>query len=228
MLIVGDIHGQFESYRRLLAHYKGEPSVQIGDFGIGFPGDKPLPKLPEDAVFIRGNHDNPTTAANCPHYLGDYGIEEMDGIQFFFLSGARSADHPGVKFYDAFGRDVSRIEGFDWWPGEELSLEDLEDAIELYRDIKPEVVLTHDGPDVATDEILRVKLLHKGRIPSRTANALNRMYEIHQPLLWIFGHWHVNFRQQIGRTEFRCLPPMGWCEIRKEQRRFRKPEETEP
>lgn len=46
MIVIVDIHGKVERYLKLLARYPGEPSVQLGDFGIGFPGDEPLPPCP--------------------------------------------------------------------------------------------------------------------------------------------------------------------------------------
>lgn len=202
MLIVGDIHGKYDAYRKLLRRYRGQPSVQIGDFGIGFPGDGPLPDFPEDARFLRGNHDNPAAAYGSRHYLGDFGAVRIDGYSVFYLSGARSSD-----------RDL-RVEGKDWWPGEELTLDDLDEAVRLYEATKPEIMLSHDGPDVATSEIMRTKLVHKGRLPSRTAQALNAMYDAHPPERWIFGHWHTRWRLKIGRTDFRCLPELGWCEVR--------------
>lgn len=39
MIVIGDIHGKVDRYLKLLARHPGEPSVQLGDFGIGFPGD---------------------------------------------------------------------------------------------------------------------------------------------------------------------------------------------
>jgi hypothetical protein len=203
VLIVGDIHGKYASYLKLLRRYKAQPSVQIGDFGIGFPGDGPLPEFPANARFFRGNHDNPAAAWQSEHYLGDFGMTMIDGYSVFYLSGARSSD-----------RDL-RVEGKDWWPGEELPLEDLEEAVKLYAASKPEIVLTHDGPDVATREIVRTRLVHKGILPSRTAQTLNAMYDAHQPERWIFGHWHTRWRLKIGQTDFRCLPELGWCEVRR-------------
>ena len=88
MIVIGDIHGKVDRYLKLLARHRNEPSVQLGDFGIGFPGDEPLPPLPGNAWFIRGNHDNPEAARSHSNYLGDYGSRTIDGIRIFFLSGA--------------------------------------------------------------------------------------------------------------------------------------------
>lgn len=92
MIVIGDIHGKTYQYLKLLDRRRGEPSVQLGDFGIGFPGDKPLPSLPSNAWFLRGNDDNPGSARSHGNYPGDYGCRMIDGIQIFYLSGAWSFD----------------------------------------------------------------------------------------------------------------------------------------
>ena len=219
MIVVGDIHGQVKTYLKLLDHYRGEPSIQVGDFGFGFPKYKELgpsdvglktpeelqwleDNMPDNAGFIRGNHDEPALARKSKHYLGDYGIKVIDGHKVFFVSGAYSVDR----------RD--RIEGVDWWPGEELSSEELEDALLLYKKDKPDIVISHDGPDQAIERLMIKSLgLHKGRYFSRTGQILSAMYYAHQPAKWIFGHWHTKYREIVGRTDFICLPIDGWCQI---------------
>jgi len=201
LLVIGDIHGNVASYLKLLNRYKGEPSVQLGDFGIGFLGDGPLPPLPDNAWFLRGNHDNPEAARSHPNYLGDFGLKKIGGVSVFFVSGAWSSDQ------------WWRTEGVNWWRDEELSLVELQTAIDLYAQIKPDIVLSHDGPDAAIEALHSGGFVHKDLIPTRTGQALNAMLETHRPKKWIFGHWHTRFRKQIGGTEFRCLPELGWCHI---------------
>ena len=175
--------------------------MQLGDLGIGFPGDGPLPPLPDNAWFLRGNHDNPEAARSHPNYLGDFGLKKIGGVSVFDVSGAWSSDQ------------WCRTEGVNWWRDEELNLVELQTAIDLYGEIKPEIVLSHDGPDAAIEALLSSRLGHKDHVPTRTAQALNAILETHRPQKWIFGHWHTRFRKQIGGTEFRCLPELGWCHI---------------
>jgi len=197
VLIVGDIHGRTESYLKLLNRYAGEPSVQIGDFGVGFV---PIPELPDNAWFFPGNHDNRELCRQSSHFLGDYGVREVGGVRFFFLSGAWSIDRR------------MRIEGKNWWRDEELSVAELNRAVNLYQDSKPDIVLSHDGPSIATGRILaRLGSLHFAQ--TATGQALDAMFDIHQPAKWIFGHWHVNWRETIGSTDFRCLSELGWCQV---------------
>ncbi len=74
MIVAGDIHGLVKPYLRLLNSYKGEPSIQLGDFGFGFNKEKGNPNdvglktedelqwlednMPANAWFFRGNHDD--------------------------------------------------------------------------------------------------------------------------------------------------------------------------
>lgn len=201
MLCIGDIHGDTVSYAKLLKRYKGEPSVQIGDYGFGW--ELPPIERPDNAYFIRGNHDNPELARQDPHYLGDYGVKMIDGYKVFFLSGAFSVDWRGRK------------EGVSWWRNEELSLRELDQAIDLYQREKPDIVLSHDCPDIAVMALVAryMAVMHKDPYPSRTGQALTAMWDIFKPKQWIFGHWHLRLREEIAGTEFRCLPPLGWCQI---------------
>ena len=201
MIVIGDIHGKTDRYLKLLVRYRGEPSVQLGDFGIGFPGDEPLPLLPDNARFIRGNHDNPEAARSHGNYLGDYGSTMIDGIRIFYLSGAWSSDQ------------WCRTEGVNWWRGEELGAMDLQAAVDLFAKLKPDIVLTHDGPEEAIRALQAGRFTHKEFVRTATGGALNAMLKAHRPGKWIFGHWHSRFRRKIGGTDFRCLPELGWCRI---------------
>ena len=64
--IIGDIHGKLYDYQSYSIHdFKG-PTIQVGDFGIGFAGQYWHDQLVEWQTanpqhrFIRGNHDDPT------------------------------------------------------------------------------------------------------------------------------------------------------------------------
>lgn len=199
MLIVGDIHGKTKEYQALLARHKDrlpyESSIQLGDFGVGFV---PIPPdLPENAWFIRGNHDDPTGCKLSSHYLGDYGYKEIDGIKIFYISGAWSIDR------------AMRVEGISWWRDEEMSVAELSKAFDLYYEVKPDIVISHDGPGQATR-----KMINQYRVvndygltvhDTKTGYALGAMFTAHEPSKWFFGHWHDDWKSKIGKTTFQCL-----------------------
>jgi hypothetical protein len=121
-------------------------------------------------------------------YLGDWGyLPEQD---LFFVSGAFSID-----------RDW-RTPGFDWWTDEQISMDELMEAITEFGMCKPRFVVTHDCPHV-----LYPMLCGKGGIiPNHTSAALDMMLGLHKPEKWYFGHHHQT--KEIFHpdgTLFRCL-----------------------
>lgn len=195
---LGDIHGDFEVLKRALHLDKG-PIIQVGDMGLGFPHQKKVRGLwvpdpdSSDPVefnprmqFIRGNHDDPVACRKYPNYMGDYGVDSETGI--FFISGGESIDRK------------ERTMGIDWWEDEQLTYRELDDAITRYYEVRPSVVLSHECP---TSVIKEIHSHH--HYPSRTSNALEAMFVLHQPRVWIFGHHHKVWRRTINHTDFICV-----------------------
>lgn len=206
ILIIGDVHGFTGTYQKFIRRLpEGQRSVQIGDMGLGFAGvGLPAPGQPpldDNHKFFRGNHDSPGKCREHKNYLGDYGYLPNDGI--FWLAGAWSIDR------------AWRIEGASWWADEELSYQELGKAIDLYAQVKPRFVLSHEAPAKAAIVLLSGLLgpyfLAKGECAhSRTAQALEAMLSFHQPKKWIFGHYHVDkeFHTPGYDTKFICVGGM--------------------
>lgn len=204
--IIGDVHGKFGRYRELIRDVPF--SIQAGDMGVGFRalrgGEiKTLANPPFDAMtegrhlFIRGNHDNPSVCQQHAYWIRDGST--VDGI--YCLGGAVSIDR------------AWRTEGLDWWPDEECSYADLQDMIDDYAAIKPEVVITHDCPASVANEILAAFNMRKIEDGSVTRQALEQMLSVHQPRAWYFGHWHVSLSFVRGRTTFRCLNELEYVDV---------------
>lgn len=178
---------------------------QAGDMGIGFLGH-PDPQIPHGIRFIRGNHDNPEECKNHPRYLGDFGIFPLsNGDEMFFLGGAHSIDGPPY-----------RTAGIDWWQDEELLPSQFEQAYDLYKDHKPNIVMTHDAPSFVANfcvELAREKSIFLRSLPPFTPRITNiwleKMFEFHQPKIWYHGHHHVNHVKTINGCEFICQQPGG-------------------
>jgi len=191
---IGDVHGKYEQYTRLIADVPR--SIQVGDMGIGFrplggPPDGDFYAIPaNDAMargdhrFIRGNHDNPEVCRAHPQWIADGHVE--DGMMF--VGGAISIDR------------ALRTEGYNWWPDEELSAAELKRMIALYIERKPRVMITHDCPEeVASIVLTRIPRLRAGKmyLPSRTRYAFQEMWSAYAPDFWIFGHYHMSFDQVL-------------------------------
>jgi hypothetical protein len=203
LFVIGDIHGHIPEYLKLLASLPpGSRSIALGDMYLGRPGVN-LPELPPEHKFIRGNHDDPKLCREHPNYLGDFGYLPDDHI--FFLSGAFTVSAPVLQ-NSAY-----------WYKDEELSAEELETAIAIYREMNPQLLLSHEGPsDIVAEMLGNVQgSYHEAKracVKSRTAVALQRMIEAHAPPNQIFAHHHRRWIAKRGPTTFRCLKESEVCE----------------
>jgi calcineurin-like phosphoesterase family protein len=193
---VGDVHGKFEQYKTIIRNYPD--TIQVGDMGVGFrnyPGtwneggfqhNPPHYKMVQmNARFIRGNHDNPEECKKHSQWICDGLIE--DGVMF--VGGAYSIDKDW------------RLEGYDWWPDEEISYDDMLRILDIYERNKPRVMVTHDGPEF----MLNYYLSHHWRMSTRTGQFFDRLFELHQPEIWIHGHHHISFDKVVKGTRFVVL-----------------------
>lgn len=198
--IIGDVHSKTGDYKRLVRSMEpGQRSIQVGDMGLGFR-DVRLHEMSDDHKFFRGNHDNPEKCRASKHYLGDYGFLPDDDL--FYIAGAFSIDR-------AF-----RTTGVSWWPDEELSYEDLWAAIKLYEQVKPKYVISHECPTAAAIILLPDLIgpyfdAKKDCANSRTAQAMQTMFESHRPKEWVFGHYHISKSFEMFGTKFTCVPELG-------------------
>jgi predicted phosphodiesterase len=204
IIIIGDTHGRWKDYKKILAQYPEKTSIQIGDMGAGFPGQPELLGLPENAFWFRGNHDSPQVAKAHPNYLGDFGGKVIDGMKVFWCGGAWSIDQ---KF---------RTPNYTWWEDEELSLEELEDARKAYLDFKPDVMLSHDTAIPFAERILAKHSITGDRrvYLNRTNLALTDMFRSFQPKVWICGHFHASVTEIIDGTKFICLDELEPYELK--------------
>lgn len=188
--LIGDVHGKYEKYHRILSREEENPyTLQIGDFGFKYDTLKNVDHTKH--LILPGNHDNYDVCYKYRHFLQDYGyMINFNNIDFFYYRGANSID----KQY--------RTIGIDWWDNEEVKIENFMKARELYRDIRPDIMISHDCPqDIA------LQMLKSGQrvYENITSWALQELYNIHQPKLWFYGHWHRSWNMKINGTHFRCL-----------------------
>lgn len=189
LTIIGDVHGKYKNYHEIIQKNDCYPyTVQLGDFGFNYEILKDVD--PQCHKIVAGNHDNYDQIIHVPHYLGDYGVFELGGVEFFFYRGAYSIDHQ------------TRTIGVDWWQNEQLSIDEFNKAMELYANIKPNIVITHDCPSSMVTTMLRPD---QRVYQNMTGWALNELLYIHQPDIWIHGHYHVSKKTTYGKTKFICL-----------------------
>ncbi len=197
---IGDVHGNIGSYIATIGYINRQEerisgskakSLQVGDLGIGFPRSEFVPYM-EDHKFIYGNHDNPEVCRKHPNCLGDFGVWE----DIFFVSGAWSIDKN------------DRTPMLDWWPDEELSWDKWNQCIELYKQVRPSIVVSHDCPEMVSFDFWKIKCT------SNTAKGLQALFDIHQPDLHVFGHHHKAADGILNGTRFVCLPELQTFKIK--------------
>jgi hypothetical protein len=203
-LIIGDVHGKWQSYIDLIGQSGSARTIQIGDFGLGFGGGNSeneaklnqwMTENPTNR-FIRGNHDAPNACQNMPGYITDGTVED----DVMYIGGAWSIDGPGAPW------DCHRRPGLDWWSNEECSDAEFDIYSGIYAATKPRVMITHDCPSTVSQRMFFDSGIMTGNIyKTRTGEALQRMFDIHSPDLWIYGHWHLNQSTIINGTKFVCL-----------------------
>lgn len=208
---IGDVHGKFSAYTRVLKD-SPHPTIQVGDMGVGFRSTNlhnygaPSANPPYDLMvegnhrFIRGNHDSPEVCkAHTQCYLDGQYIPDK---QMMLVGGAFSIDWEW------------RVKDFSWWADEELSTSALQEIRDCFASLKPRVMVTHTCPTEICDIHITEMTMPGGSSsfrlpPSRTEMAFQEMFAIHQPELWVYGHWHRNKDWVINGTRFVCLDELS-------------------
>lgn len=208
--VIGDVHGKTKEYLELVKQHKW--SIQIGDMGFSYEhmqiaNDNPDSSSKVRHRFFGGNHDNYDLYDNALGNLGDCGPRKLNGVEYFFVRGSVSIDCL-YRVQQYMNKELK-----SWWYEEELSHEELSYALELYQKTKPSIVLSHDCPIIAKKRLSEKRRLFDLRkfgfaasdFNCRTQVYLQKMFEAHQPDLWVFGHYHRSEDFKIDNTRFICL-----------------------
>jgi predicted phosphodiesterase len=195
--VIGDVHGKDDHYHKIIRRTEDHPyTLQLGDFGFRYDTLKNVDSTRH--MILPGNHDNYNSCYQYSHFLGDYGYTKHNKVEFFYYRGAYSIDYQ------------YRTIGIDWWTEEQVTIDQFMKARELYRQTLPKIVITHDCPQ----NIAKLMLQPDQRIYENiTGWALNELLNIHQPDLWLFGHWHQSRTIKYGNTKFVCLDELETHDI---------------
>lgn len=204
ILAVGDVHGGFERLNYLISQEKPDMILQVGDFGY-WPllEDYNLATIDTGSTriyFCEGNNDDlgslktlvkqagrPVEIAPNIIYMPRGSVLELaDGRRVLFMGGGQSVDR------------WRRYEGWDWFPEEIITEEDLAHLPEAPIDI----VISHTCPEEFPIEQARRKKV-KDIDPSR--QMLSRVLHKYNPSLWYFGHWHTCCEGIYQDTMWVCL-----------------------
>ena len=225
-VLVGDIHGEFEDFRSILAYWKIADAyiIQVGDFGMGFKSDdyyaRVLSSLDEflglnnnHLYAFRGNHDAPryfqttNNPFDCKNitFLADYSELELLGKRILCIGGAVSIDR------------IQRVPGRSYWEDEPFVFNE---TFFFSGNRAYDVVLTHTRPGVCGafkgfakiadylkhDPTLKEELIFESK-------EMDKVYELTKPAQWFYGHFHDANITDYENTRFRCLDINEVCPL---------------
>lgn len=202
--VIGDIHSHLLAYQRAI---KDAPySIQLGDLSV--EGYSFLDQV--DSAhhrFVPGNHEIYESLQNVPHALKNFGLWMIpDFGEVFYVQGAWSIDRKRRPF------DVNLQH-------EELTMDQCEEALQFYGQVRPKMVVSHACPqeiaELVSDSDIARHFGYEGTVKTRTGMLLQAMADFHRPKVHVFGHYHRHFDQVINGTRYICLPPLRYRDFPK-------------
>lgn len=149
-------------------------------------------------------------ALSSPYNLGDFGVWDIpDWGSLFFVRGAKSIDGKARRRFPI--RKGGKILPANYWPEQEqLSLEQARACLELYKEIKPDFLVSHECPHSLVPKLSDPLFMHQmgfteSVLLTETNGLLEKMREYHKPKVHVFGHYHTDFDEVVDGTRFVCI-----------------------
>jgi hypothetical protein len=217
MRVIGDVHGKVAEYVNIANC--SDVSVQLGDMSYDY--SRMIRVNAFKHKFLGGNHEDYDKYHKQPHSLGNWGLVNneislpFDNKVFFVRGGFSPNVHSLIDEYILTGKQK-------WFFDEELTDAVLDNAIYNYSNVLPDIVLSHECPTIVKKTFSDYRQINQSfgwsaDHSSRTEKALECMFNIHKPKLWIFGHWHRSVDIIIQGTRFICLDKLEYKDIIKEE-----------
>jgi Icc-related predicted phosphoesterase len=220
ILVIGDIHGEFDTLFRVLdaSGVENCTLICVGDLGIGFINSKKQLKQIEilqnsfkkrgiEFFSIRGNHDDPSYfdgSVNFSHFklISDYSFFEINEIKFGFIGGAVSVDRK------------LRKEGVNWWKEEGV-------VFDPSRVQECDVLITHAGSTwnptfFKRDAVAEygIKDLHLKDDCGKEKRQVSELISLCKPKKHFCGHFHFYSLAENNGCVSRVLDIMEIVELR--------------
>jgi hypothetical protein len=200
VIVVGDIHGDFQVINHLVKTERPDIILQCGDFGYwprsdaGWPPtDPPLDNGSTPIYWCDGNHEDHAelqkviaagqteVAPNCFYQPRGSTLGLPDGRTILFFGGADSGDHE------------KRQKGVDWFPQEcpqQVDFKNIPKGLEI------DIVISHTAPAVFnlrdTPPFGYAKGPWLAKHLEQTRILLNEIFFQYHPDQWFFGHYHIH------------------------------------
>ena len=224
IFLVGDIHGDpnivsSSNWDKAKDLTEKDLVIFLGDFGL-YWGNTPskeeeywldwLARKPYQVAFVDGNHENFDLINSFPEstkWGGKVGIDHRVGGDIIHLKRGEVFNINNKKIFVMGGASsidkMHRTEGISWWPQEQHSKAEEENALNNLDSVnwKVDYVLTHTCPDSVIKEFVDNPYSEKFNDPvSKFLEFIdNRLtYD-----LWCFGHFH-NDRRYVNNDKYQC------------------------
>lgn len=201
-ILLGDCHGMIDRYERIIKNLEGDgiQSILLGELGFQKEHNWFInsPYSTKNHKILFGNHDY-FPYLNLSYSLGRF--KNLPEYKMFAIAGGYSIDQQ------------RRIEGLSWFREEEMNITEEMNCFKAYKKAKPEIVITHDGPMSAIDEIFNYS--YKFPNGQRTNMYFENLLCYHRPRVWIFAHHHESRDKVIGNTRFICLDELETLDTEK-------------
>jgi hypothetical protein len=106
-----------------------------------------------------------------------------------------------------------RREGLTWFEEEEMNSSQEAKCLKEYEKRKPEIVISHEGPDSIVDSFFLYTYKYPGG--SRTLKFFELLLRRHRPKVWVFAHHHKSKDETINGTRFICLNELETIDLDK-------------
>gem|GEM_PF-606095 len=219
VLTVGDVHGEWWAFNEVIALQQPDHVFCLGDFGFWpKPAQRHLcPTTPGvvrtnyapgkscEIRFLDGNHENfkalrrispvgsllPVEIAPGVIYQPRGSTWRMpDGRVALFVGGAKSVDWK------------LRKPGFDWFPGELLTLDELPRPLP-----RADVVFSHTAPAAFGLPSVSTEMAEYGwdLAPDPSCEVLDIVLAEAKPKEWYFGHFHEHIKGETAGCRWEGL-----------------------
>lgn len=212
LLFCGDLHGDIERAKELIQiakEHKCSEIVQAGDWGYIWPRDDSHKNLSNILTsydmsmrFCDGNHDThpvlrkfsrdtDNNVAPGLTYQFRGSKKTVGSVTMVFLGGAPSIDR------------AWRTTGISWWPEEEITEQDVEEALK-HKGEHIDVLVTHDAAIAPPGIKDGGSASFSYRAAQSTAFIMKVIEEL-KPKLHIHGHYHYRYQGLIKGTVVKGL-----------------------
>lgn len=205
VMFIGDLHGNFYHINNMIKEHSPDIIIQCGDFGIWNENKFKNINVGNTLVyFIDGNHEdfdyieneivakNKFEIAKNVFYQPRGSYITINNKNILFIGGAGSIDK---KF---------RTPGYDWWPNETISINDVENLPEVNIDI----VVSHTCPKEFKKDLTLNKSFKEffGEFNDPCEFLLSEfVLKKYNPKSWYFGHFHIHQKGKYENCNWTCL-----------------------